>query len=349
LKNFKAVLFPHTTLKEGDLKRILFLFSQLTIFQPWYMDLPLSLRTYRGESLITVIYPPDDFRPEKDVKEILSGYEGWINQLNKKDYPSSLKAALKLSVADEHSWDIRKSIHGPEDTSSENTYSPWLEWHILLHLARKLEESSYEAYDLLDLVRTKKSPLEEALEGKTMAPGLLDDVPIPNVYSNLGEEQINGIIRAWLGLFGDYLDRYNLLITTDQDVMSTIKGAFEMTESRKPESDSPTSIQLTIPDFLKPEMENSTDGSAIALNKPASNILEDILMAMQKPAGVDEDKLMALSALFQTEAPSTTGGENFSINILFLNGIPSVSKKNKEPELTVLNGKFVFHLEKNNN
>ena len=278
----QSVLFPHTTLKKDDLERILFFFSPLAVFQPWYMGLPVSFKRYIDGSLLTAIYPPSDFRPEKDINKILSGYESWISQLAKKDYANSLKAAQALSISDEHSWDIRKTLYGSETGNIEGSDNPWLKWHILLHLARKLEESSSDAYDLLKQAKAKKPPLEEALEVKAISPGLLDDVPESHAYEQLDKYQISGVIQAWLGLFGTYLFDYRSLITVDDNVMDTVKSAFEETSLGKSAPSLMPSVRIIIPDSAIFDSNDSEDLGIKTLKGIVSSTFEKIFITFEK-------------------------------------------------------------------
>ncbi|MFC1884036.1 hypothetical protein ACFL2O_04630 [Thermodesulfobacteriota bacterium] len=307
------------------------------------MDPPALAKEYIEKSIVKALYPGENLKPEVSVKSLLSDYEGWINQMGGKDYTNSLNAAQRLSVSEENTWDIRKKLSGKRKGNDKN---PELEWHLLLHLARKLEESSSEAYELLTLVKKKKSPVEEALEEKTQTSGLIDDLPESNAYGYLGEYQVYRIIQAWLGLFGTYLDKYKLLITLDRDVMNAVTSAFEGSYPKKYALDILPSARIKIDDpalynFI--DIANSEDKS---MNQEGFRSLENLIGTLETHENGYKDKLKELSNLIRESFSSFPVEKSISIDMTFLNKFSFDPKNTEICDLNKLNGKILIYLEK---
>jgi hypothetical protein len=339
LVNQQAALFLHTTFKEEDLKRILFFFPQLTIFQPWEMDPPVLAREYIEESIVKTLYPRESLKPGTSVRLLLSDYEDWINQMGEKDYANSLNAAQRLSVSEENSWNIRKNLSGK---GKENDDNPGLEWHVLLHLARRLEESSSEAHELLSSVKNKKSPVEEALENKEQTPGLIDDLPHSNAYGYLEEYQVYRIIQAWLGLFGSYLEKYRLLITLDRDVLNAVTSAFEGLNPDKYKPDILPSAHITIGDTA--HFIDTTSPERGATVQQGFNAFENLIITLENHENGYKEKLEELSSFIKESFSYLPVEKNISIDMVLLENFSSGHIDTEMYGLNELIGKILIYV-----
>jgi len=346
--NLSAALFPHTTVKYEDLKRILFLFSPVTICQPWYMKAPAAIKEFTENAAAKVLYPPENTKPEHNVTKLLLEYETWINQLDEGNYADSLKAAKQLSIAEEHSWDISKNIRGFERGHIETSEIPELEWHIMLHLARKLEESRADADELLNRVKRKSPPLQEALEGTAAAPGLFNDLPESDSYAYLGEHQIVQIIEAWVGLFSSYLDDFGILVTSDPNVMNTVTSAFEERNIEKNRPCVLLNAHITIPDTGQIEYDKLFEIKEKFFNERASNALGSLVSELSKHKNCEKEELLNLTEVLQGCFPPDLTAQKLSVDMVYLEEFSTERSQKNEFDHFKLGGKIIAFFQEEN-
>ena len=82
-----------------------------------------------------------------------------------------------------------------------------LKWHLVLHLARNLEEDRETAQNLLQQAAQRKSPLSEAMAEDEKAPDMFRDLhPVHGLYPYVTDRHLNLIFEAWFGLFGPVVE-----------------------------------------------------------------------------------------------------------------------------------------------
>ncbi len=222
-----VILFPHSHINYPNLKKILNLFGRLTICQPWFMDIPLPTDKMEDLSLVKIFRPPSHMKPKGDIKSLLSEYHLWIRQNKDKGYAAPFRTAQEIPFYKDTTWKIRQMIsrmgEGSSDPLEENT----LKWHLVLHLACELEKNVVDTLEILNKVKQKKSPLEDALEKPAQSPGIFDDLSQSEIYSFFDNRLFRHVVEAWLGLFGKYLQNNDLLITVDQYIMNYVIEIYE--------------------------------------------------------------------------------------------------------------------------
>jgi hypothetical protein len=246
MRNFQAVLFPHSFAPDVDIKRVLSVFQEVSLFQPWFMDKPLPMAT-ELPGLVHVLTPAEHLRPPENLKGLLAEYRQWIRTNDEKAFSSFLAFTGARVEADSPSWEIRsmvrrmgQAVEGPEKAIS-------LKWHFILHLAAETEEEQREAEKMLKSLGSLGSPLKDALEEKD-PPGLLSDLPGLDREVIFSEDRLTQILEAWAGLFSDKVPAEWPLITFSPQVMKYVTYTWEgfIPACKGPR---PSSLELTFPDL----------------------------------------------------------------------------------------------------
>ncbi len=238
-----VTLFPHSYLPESYFKKILPFLGSITIFQPWYMEpLPFALQNdYRDA--VKLLNPPSRLKPEEGFKGLLSEYKTWIKHNRDKSRAAFLKAGQEMGPTENTTWEIRAALRGSTDAhagsaraqgaSNREEQAPEarhsLKWHLILHLARDMEKEHREAVRMLKGLKAGKSPLQD----------LLDEGDVKNPWTDLSQFEsdlqpeaypLGQVFEAWFGLFDDYLEGSDLLLTVSRHVMDYACEAWDDTE-----------------------------------------------------------------------------------------------------------------------
>ena len=245
-----VTLFPHSYLPESYFKKILPFLGSITIFQPWYMEpLPFALQNdYRDA--VKLLNPPSRLKPEEGFKGLLSEYKTWIKHNRDKSRAAFLKAGQEMGSSENTTWEIRAALRGSTDAHSRSARAlpgsaraqgasnreeqdpearHSLKWHLILHLARDMEKEHREADRMLKGLKAEKSPLQD----------LLDEGDVKNPWTDLSQFEsdlqpeaypLGQVFEAWFGLFDDYLEGSDLLLTVSRHVMDYACEAWDDTE-----------------------------------------------------------------------------------------------------------------------
>lgn len=233
-----AILFPHSFLSEGARRRLLAAFSFISVCKPWYMDEAVSPE---GDSdVIRVVRPPKALRPPQDFPRLLAEYRLWMSQ--------NQGCGLMVSeMGEEATWDIRRAIRQGDGRPRTKGGEDALKWHLILHLYRELEESRLMADELLLHMRSKQSPLAEAIGESFPTTGVLDDLPVGGSYPAVGEGRLGQVIQAWFGLFGPSVPKEAVLVTLTSEVLVWAAERFGLSPPVHPDEGggrAPLTIQL---------------------------------------------------------------------------------------------------------
>jgi hypothetical protein len=214
------VLFPHTQLESSLLERLIEIFGSVTLCQPWFTE-PTVLSKEDGG--LKVLFPPLSLKPKEDFKRLLSEYQGWMME-NRGNRGTT---AFSTGETGDETWAIRKAIRdaekGADDPALQNTFR----WHLVLHLARNLEEERVSAQDLLQRAAKSESPLAEAMEKDEEIPDMFEDLPLAATYPYVTERHLNLIFEAWFGLFGSLIESDSELLTLDRQVFTYALDLFD--------------------------------------------------------------------------------------------------------------------------
>jgi hypothetical protein len=226
LKDTAVLLFPHTTLAQPDLDRLLSCFGRLILCQPWFTEeIRLSAKN-ADPSIFRVIYPPVALKPRDDFKTLLSEYKQWVAQGQGKTHVSHLGALPGTNPVEPATWEIRGDVRRMRQKSQPKTGDDAFRWHIILHLAREWEENRWEEERILESLRQKGSPLEEALGDEPATAYFFKDLP-PSSADLWDRQRLGEVFEAWFGLFGSVLPENESLWTLDPAVFDYAAGLFE--------------------------------------------------------------------------------------------------------------------------
>jgi hypothetical protein len=248
-----VILFPHTQIAIPELEKILTLFGELTICQPWFMEEPFP-STERVDPLpVHILHPPEALKPERDFMKLINEYQLWLRQNRDRGYGAFLNISRENAPSENTPWEIRQLIaRGGEKSSSDSHEELKFKWHLILHLAREFEENRLEAENLLNKLKHQKSPLEGALE-EPPPQQFFQDTPLMESLIQVEVSHLRQVFEAWFGLFGGYLSDEGSLITFDPQVLIYAAEILEPEEKIiRPKGDSeenfpsePVSTQLS--------------------------------------------------------------------------------------------------------
>jgi len=213
-----VILFPHSHITVSDLNKTLARYENLTICRPWFMDDPFLPTEGIDMSAIRIQRPPETLKPEPDFITLISEYKIWLRQNRDKGYGAFLAASRQGAPSEETPWEIRQLIskagaEGRRDSAEEQRFK----WHLILHLAREVEENRLEAEQLLNKLKDQRSPLEGALE-EAPPSRFFEKTPLMKSQLQLDDYHLRQVFEAWFGLFGEYLPDEGSLITLDPQV-----------------------------------------------------------------------------------------------------------------------------------
>ncbi len=222
-----VTLFPHTHITSGDLEKVLAHFGPITIYQPWFMENSLSDLDKTNVSLVQIKPPPGDKKPDGNFKKLLSEYLLWIKNNQDKGYTAFLSASFQDTLSEDTSWEIRKMVNQINRESRDLSQKNITKWHLILHLAKQLEENRSEATAALKRLKNQESPLAGAIEDATSSKPLLQDLPYEEAYFLSGKHHIRPVLESWFGLFGDYLTDHEILLTLNGQVWDYVAEIFD--------------------------------------------------------------------------------------------------------------------------
>jgi len=214
------VLFPHTQLESSLLERLIEIFGSVTLCQPWFTEPTVLSKNIGG---LNVLFPPLSLKPKEDFKRLLSEYQGWMME----NRGSKRSTAFSTGETGEETWAIRKAIRDASKDADDPALQNTLKWHLVLHLARNLEEERVSAQDLLQRAARSESPLAEAMEKDEEIPDMFEDLPLSATYPYVTERHLGLIFEAWFGLFGSLIESDWEFLTLDRQVFTYALDLFD--------------------------------------------------------------------------------------------------------------------------
>ena len=223
------ILFPHSNVSEGRLKTISFFLGPITLFQPWFMDPPPFISDINPPDILRVMHPPKVLMPDEPFKALLAEYRGWIVLNRGKGQPFYPNVNQGGGHTGEHTWEIRKMIRRVEQPAPDSIDPPSFKWHLILHLAREIEDNRNEAEKVLEALRVKKSPLQGSVDSEEELKDLFEDLPRFDSEPFTGVNHWDEIFEAWFGLFGGTIHPRDLLLAGNREVMDYISEGYDET------------------------------------------------------------------------------------------------------------------------
>lgn len=227
MSELSVILFPHCTISDKNLKRILPIVERLIICQPWFMKEPLPVLKRDEVSFIDVLLPPVSLKPKEGFKGMFSEYLLWIRQNKDRGYAAFLSATQKPALSEDTQWEIRQMMRQMGEAMPGSQENHALKWHLILHLARVFEENQMAADDILKHVKQQKSPLKEALGEEAQLQNMFEDLSQSETDLFVEEHHLQQVFEAWFGLFGEILPDHGILITLNRHVIDYVKKIFD--------------------------------------------------------------------------------------------------------------------------
>lgn len=211
-----VVLFPHTGLEEIQMKWVLSFFDAITLCLPWYMEPPPWIVTLKKDDLIHIMRSSATMKPEPSFPSLLAEYRKWARENLDRGFVSHYGARWDPDSFIENTWKIRQTIRGNHGGNQAEEDTRFLKWHLVLHLARELEEMQSEAASLLTASYEKGSPLQVLFEDDSSnREGEISDSALD---LDLRRANLTQVLNAWFGLFGKFVKESPLLLTWDEEV-----------------------------------------------------------------------------------------------------------------------------------
>ena len=224
-RNLQAAIFPHASISEENLKKVLSLFEKVILFQPWFMDTTLP-EAEDSAGMVQVLNPPERLKPEEDIRSLLAEYRQWTRVDRSKGFAAFLAYAADKAQEDPRIYEIRGMIRNKGGAVKEDEKAEALKWHLTLHLAEELEQEQESAKTLLRALGALESPLKGAVEEGEI-PTLPSDIPGLEKEPLFTEQRLERTLEAWLALYGESVPERGPLVTVKPEVMQYLAETWE--------------------------------------------------------------------------------------------------------------------------
>jgi len=216
-------LISYTDSDLSLLKEMVPFFSPIGLCLPWEKAMPVIV----DEQTITALYPPDDLKPDISFERTLNDCLQWLEEQGEKSRVELLKAGPGTGVSEESLYQIRHLLTSRESDASI-TRNMTNRWHLLMHLADKIEENRKEANRMLDALKKRPSPLADSLDqtGKSGYP--LETLTEINNDSLLNNTHITHYLSAWFGLFKSLIKDDRILLTLNSQIFNNLSEKWDM-------------------------------------------------------------------------------------------------------------------------
>lgn len=215
-------LISYGHLELSQIKEVIPFFSPVGICLPWGGLLPGEI----DEQIITALYPAEDLKPDIVFEKTLDDCFNWLEEQGEKSRIELVKAGAGKVSSEESLYQIRHLLAGREsDTSSGKNITN--RWHLLIHLAGRIEEHRNEVNRMLDKLNKRPSPLAGNLDQTGKTEESLDTYNELDKDFLLEDTYINHFLEAWFGLFGDIIKDGRILLTLNRQIFNKISEKWD--------------------------------------------------------------------------------------------------------------------------
>jgi len=191
-------------------------FSPLKIYIPWGGTVP----EYVNDEDITASYPPEEYKPEADFNALLDECFNWAYEQGEKSRKEIIKTGHINPTSNESLRHIKTTLANRiSDTSQKDMI---LRWHMLLHLANRLEENRNDANRMLENLKKQPSPLMNNADLTESTQYPLESLRAIAPESFLNDTNMKQLLRAWYGLFSGMIDRDDMLLIIDRRIFDCL-------------------------------------------------------------------------------------------------------------------------------
>ncbi|MBW2206636.1 MAG: hypothetical protein JRG79_06965 [Deltaproteobacteria bacterium] len=293
MKTSSATLFPHSCLPETEIKQILSFLGPLTICEPWHLERPGFLSEMEDHKAVKILRPPENMNPGEGFLTLLREYREWSKNHQDKGHRDFLKAVQGQESSEESSWSIRQSLLEGRQEAPAQEQDQSLKRHLLLHLARDIDDSRQEADSLLESLKQIGSPLAGSVEEEPQNP--FADLPHFQGEPMIGADAMDQVLEAWIALFEKYLKNEEPLVTGNRQVLEYVLEKWEEAgeDSNEP---APGAIPFPWPDLSHHGLDDLLRVREDLLgNNAAAQIMDEI----RHPGKDPKEHLARLDTLSQ--------------------------------------------------
>lgn len=339
------VVFPSHNLDPERLIRVSELIGTLTICLPWCMEIPRSTRETDGEACFHVLRPPENLKPPETFLKLLKDYLRWMENNPGRIDSAWVTASANAYLEEDARWEIQGLIRQDRTgNGQEKKEDRALRWHLITHLAGKMETDRRQAEDALRLLQGHSSPLEGALGEDFEGTGLLDDISESFVSPIIEDRLIADICESWLGLFGTRIERQAILLTFDERIGNYLKGIFEESLSVIDGLQCVPGVTFTIgATSSSPPAEQEIS----LMNKTAEKVLmsfAEIGQSLQKEGAINPGELEKTVSKMQINFPLKSTSKNWQIDVLAFPVVEGGKRSQAQSILSELSGKTLVLL-----
>ncbi len=343
MTHIPAVLFPHSGLSGPELSAALSLLAPLSVCVPWHVEPGEAVPPGVPEEAVRVVRPPEELKPADGFRRMLADYKQWILKHADRSLLSSLKAGVALGDEDDPLWEIRSRIRSARPEPPQGDARAATRWHLVLHLARELEEQRGEADRILNDLRLQRSPLEGVSDELDETRGLFDDLPGFQWGPGAVPAHPAPVVEAWTGLFGGLPGPGALLLTLERSYVDYLAGIWaEACDNPS----GPPAVRFRLPDLSGEDAARVFRLRGEHLTEPAAKRLGEILRGFgERP----EEDLRALSGEAEGLAswcPRDPARGGIVLTAVRLTGPPGDSEKRARHPLARLWGTTLLSMEK---
>lgn len=338
-----TLVFPPLGLSKEMLERASFLFGPPGVCLPWYMGSAAENGDNDSPSSYSVLRPPEDLKPPEGFPRLLEEYRAWMKDHSDRSALSFLSTAKW--IREPTRWEIQKMVReGSAINSLELKRNEGLKWHLILHLAARLEREQQEAENALRHSRHQGSPLKDALGEGAEVPDFMDDLSSSLLHPVIEQDLFEDICKAWLGLFGGLIQEETILVTFDEAIHTYVSTLFEEAVSQLDLiQDLPkASFHMGDPlSFVSREISISSEGGVQKRVMSAMCDLERDLFNRDEGAASER---AALIHSLQEMLPPRNDSDSIRLEMVSLPGIEGLHPSHSYPLLNGLSEKMLVFL-----
>ncbi len=341
MQSDSVVLFPHAALSPSELGKTLSLFGSLKVFLPWHMEPAEALAEDLPADAVQIARPPAALDPGTSFRQAIADYLDWIRRHMDRSGLDRLKAGAGTGE-EEPIWEIRRKIRKGEMPQPEAGGEKAFRWHMVLHLAREIEEQRNEADRILDVLRRVRSPLDGLTDDPDEMRSLFEDLPGFDWRPESGPDDVMPILRAWLGLFEAALEPGDLLLTLDRRFVDVLTGLWA--EAAPAHITAPPVIRFPYPDLSSHPLNRIQELREEHLSGEKAGELRKILFGPAKASMVDSELLSRQAAELADFRPKGLRAGVVNLTSVYLPALPEFEEQpsDNHPPAELLGRPLIF-------
>jgi hypothetical protein len=336
-----AVLFPHAGLARPELGKILVLFCPLRVFVPWRMEPAEVLSQDPPAACVETRHPPAELDPGASFGRAVADYRDWVRLHLDRSGLDLLKTSAGPGEEDPL-WEIRKKIREQGAPAKGRREAGAFRRHMVLHLAREIEEQRSDADRILDALKKTRSPLEGLTDDPEEIRSLFEDLPGFHWSPEAGRHDPMPIVEAWLGLFGESLDPGDPLVTLDRRFVDHLTGLW--TEAADPPVSAPPVVRFPFPDLSGHPLDRILEIRGERFSDESVRELRAVLLEPGKASALDTEALSRRAAELADFCPEGLRSGWVNLTSVFLPRRPEFERGRRDdlPPAELLDRPLVF-------